>query len=70
MWVLLLTTHGCLATFSGGAGTFRVAQPHIRVSCTRLCPPGCIIHLPCPWHTSGEFPGGSWLLQGSPGKGN
>lgn len=70
MWVLLLTTHGCLATFSGGVGTFKVVQPHTMVSCTHLCPLGCTIHLPCSWHPSGKFPGGSWLLWGSPGKGN
>lgn len=64
MWVLLLTTHGCLATFSGEAGTFRAAQPHAVVPCTHLCPPGCTIHPPCPWHPPGKFPGGSWLAGG------
>lgn len=38
MWVLLLTTHGCLATFSGEAGTFRVVQPPTMISCTISAP--------------------------------
>lgn len=69
MWVLLLTTHGYLATFSGGAGTLRVDQPHTMVFCTHLCCLGCTIHLPCPWHPPRKFPVAPGCSGGLQGKG-